>query len=341
MSANLLQRPDPASNPPLLPVEARFTGYRAFQAILAAHELSLFSALAEPLDARTLAREKGLEPHLCTLLCETLTAEGLLEKGNERYSLSPYSRTYLLPSSPFYQGNALAFLNQLSKLWSDLPAIIRNGPVVFEKEKLFCDLIIPSMADMSRCGLVQEVCSQVAALPEFSTAESLLDIGGGHGLYAIAFSILNPRLKAVIFDLPHVCNKAEDFIRAYQADRVTTLPGDFNHDDIGTGYDIIFSSSNPGGKDPSLIEKIAGAINPGGLYINKQVSDNCTEDPLLDLEWNLWTFDGVQKKGRYHFEHSVSLAAYNDTLCRSGFEIVEIKALDHSSTMVIARKWGG
>ncbi|MCG7854973.1 MAG: hypothetical protein MIO88_03880, partial [Methanoregulaceae archaeon] len=93
-----------------------------------------------------------------------------------------------------------------------------------------------------------------------------------------------------------------------------------------------------GGKDPSLIGKIAGALNPGGLYINKQVSDAAPEDPLLSLEWNLWTFDGIRKKGRYHFEHSVPLAEYNHRLCGSGFEILETRELDRHSTMVIARK---
>jgi hypothetical protein len=335
---DLMQKPELVVNPPLSTLENRFIGYRTFQAIMAAHELSLFSALAEPIHATTLAQNNGLDSHLCTLLCETLTAEGLLEKEQEQYTLSPYARTYLLPSSPFYQGNALAFMRHLSRLWSGLPEIVRNGPVVFEKEQLFHDLIIPSMADMTRCGLLQDVCSQVAAFPEFRNAKSLLDLGGGHGLYSIAFSGLNPGLHAVIFDLPHVCKKTEEFIKAYKADRVTTLSGDFNHDNIGGPYDIIFSSSNPGGKDPSLIGKISGAINPGGLYINKQVADGGPEDPLLDLEWNLWTFNGLQKKKRYHFEHSISLAEYNDLLCRNGFEIIETKVLDRYSTMIIARK---
>lgn len=335
---DLLKKPDLAVNPPLSPLENRFMGFRAFQAVMAACELSLFSHLEEPRDARALAAENGWDSHLCTLLCEALVAEGLLEKDGDRFALSEYSRTYLFPGSPFYQGNALAFMQHLSRLWSGLPSIIRSGPVVFEREKLFHDLIIPSMADMTRCGLVQEVCSQVAAIPDFRTARTLLDIGGGHGLYAISFSFLNPGLHAVVFDLPHVCRKTEEFIKACEADRVTTLAGDFNRDDIGTGYDIIFSSSNPGGKDPSLIGKIAGALNPGGLYINKQVSDAAPEDPLLSLEWNLWTFDGIRKKGRYHFEHSVPLAEYNDRLCGSGFEILETRELDRHSTMVIARK---
>ena len=333
-----LQKPDPVVNPPLAPLENRFAGLRAFQAIMAAHELSLFSRLEEPRAARELAAENGWDPHLCTLLCEALAAEGLLVQDNDRFSLSEYSRVYLLPGSPFYQGSALAFLRHLSRLWSDLPVIMERGPVVFEKEKLFHDLIIPSMADMTRCGLVQEVCSQVAAIPGFREARSLLDIGGGHGLYAIAFSFLNPDLQAVVFDLPHVCRKTEEFIRAYGADRVTTLSGDFNRDDIGTGYDIIFSSSNPGGKDPSLIGKIAQSLNPGGLYINKQVSDTAPEDPLASLEWNLWTFEGMQKKRRYHFDHSVPLAEYNDRLCECGFEILETRDLDQHSTMVIAMK---
>jgi hypothetical protein len=338
---DLMKRPEPEVSPPLSPIEKQFAGLRSFHAVMAAHELSLFTSLKDTGDVPAIAREKGLAPHLCTLLCEALVADGFVKKEDGLFVLTEYSRTYLLPESPFYQGHALAFMRHLAGLWSGLSKIIRNGPIIFEKEQLFHDLIIPSMGDMTRCGLLQEVCSRVAAIPGFRDARSLLDLGGGHGLYAIAFTCLNPDLYAVVFDLPHVCKKTEEYIRSYQADRVNILPGDFNLDPLGSGYDIVFSSSNPGGKDPSLISKVAKALNPGGLYINKQASDDTPEDPLLDLEWNLWTFDGLQKKEeRYHFEHSVSLHEYNELLRGHGFETLETCILKNNSTMVIARKSG-
>ena len=44
----------------------------------------------------------------------------------------------------------------------------------------------------------------ISELPEFKEARKLLDLGGGHGLYAITFTKSNPNLGAYVFDFPDV-----------------------------------------------------------------------------------------------------------------------------------------
>ena len=241
--------------------------------------------------------------------------------------------------APFPQQHAIAFQRKLAGYWADLPRIAKDGPVTCDRAQMFRDVIIPSMAENCRCGLLQQVTARVAAIPEFSAARRLLDLGGGHGLYSIAFCQKNPGLNAVVFDLPPVTGATRDFISRYRADRVSVLPGDFFKDPIGSGYDIVFSSSNPGGKVPELIPKIADALNPGGLFINKQAIDDAPYDPWLSLEWNLWTFEGVQKQAaRYVFANSVPFAEYNRLLAEHGFVVREIVPIDAQSAMTIAEK---
>jgi len=213
---------------------------------------------------------------------------------------------------------------------------------VYPRGEQFRERVIPAMSEQSRCGLVQRVAGIVSSLPEFPSARWLLDLGGGHGLYAIALTRKNPDLSAVVFDLPEVTPVTREMIRRYGAqERITTHDGDFFRDPLGTGYDILFSSSNPSGKMPALIPKISDALNPGGLYLNKQVIDIPEEDPFADLEWNLWALEGMKKKEkRFRFEGSVRMEEYNRMLGESGFVVRNTVPVDGRSVMTIAQKAG-
>lgn len=90
---------------------------------------------------------------------------------------------------------------------------------------------------------------------------------------------------------------------------------------------------------PALIPKIRAALNPGGLYINKQVKDEPEADPFLDLEWSLWGFEGMPKQGRrFRFDGSASLDEYNRILAEYGFFVRECIPVDQRSVMTIAKK---
>ena len=66
-----------------------------------------------------------------------------------------------------------------------------------------------------------------------------------------------------------------------------TLSGDFFVDPIGSGYDIIFSSSNPGGNVSALIPKIAAALNDGGLFITKQPFEEVITPEVIEEVYDL------------------------------------------------------
>ncbi|MFA6225044.1 MAG: methyltransferase [Methanoregula sp.] len=324
---------------PLSFLDNALTGVRQYHAVMTALDLGLFEHLREPKTGPACALALGCRPEIVTLLCEGLVTLGLLEKTGEQFRDSEITLNGLVDGAPFPQQHAIAFQRRLAGYWADLPRIMKEGPVTCDRAQMFRDVIIPSMAENCRCGLLQQVTARVAEISEFSAARRLLDLGGGHGLYSIAFCQKNPGLNAVVFDLPPATGATRDFISRYRAERVSVLPGDFFKDPIGSGYDIVFSSSNPVGKVPELIPKIADALNPGGLFINKQAIDDAPYDPWLSLEWNLWTFKGVQKQvARYVFATSVPFAEYNRLLAEHGFVVREVVQIDAQSAMTIAKK---
>lgn len=361
-------------------MDSSIQGLKEYRLIVSALELGVFEALKSPLSAEDLAEKLGCDPLLMPHFCEALHSLGFLDRfeegmgkeeekaqigkidavasqdngksetgsedhdngtksGEAVYLVSELSATYLMESSPFSQQHYLAERIRNVERWARIPQIMKQGPDIVEKGPFFGE-IVHCMAENARCGLLQETVTVVMENVDFTNVKRLLDIGGGHGLYAIAFSKLNEDLQAFVFDLPPVTGETGYFIEKYGASRVSTIPGDFFKDEIGSGYDLIFSSFNPGGKVPSLVPKLSEALNPGGIFVTRQMPDEkIKSSPLLSLDWNLWTFEGVKKGGSgYSFENSVPFNEYIELLDNYGLEVFRALDMTDGSRIVFARK---
>ena len=121
-------------------------------------------------------------------------------------------------------------------------------------------------------GTAQMLADTIEALPEFSSMQKMLDLGGGPGLMGIAALSRHPSMKGVVFDQPSVVNVTEEFITEYNlSDRMTTIGGDYLNDPIGSGYDLILASCTLNfakGCMDEMIKKIYDALNPGGIFVS-------------------------------------------------------------------------
>ena len=314
-------------------------GYRKIQLLKAAIELNLFETLRNPKTAGEVAAEVNGDCRLVKLMLQCLVNTGLVVKKNDKYALSEISKTFLCSDSQYSQINFLKKHFSDLELWQNLEKIVKDGSVRVDRAKFFSETVIHSMAQHSLLGELQRTVEVVAKYEEFRRAKKLLDLGGGHGLYSVAFTKLNPKLKAVVFDLPEVVRRSEEYAERYGAERVEFVAGDFFKDDIGNGYDIVFSSYNPGGKNVKMIDKIKNALRTGGIYVNKQYFwDENKKIDLCDLEWNLWCFGEIEKSDKkYMFKNDLSLEKYIDELVKRGFEIIDVIGFGEAK-MIVARK---
>jgi len=272
----------------------------------------------------------------------------LLQKDGERIKNGPIASVYLRKGSPFFQRAYLAkIIRHLDDLWLELPKIIKEGPIRYPEESFFAELSLPSMAENALTGRLQDVVRAVKILPGFKKMRKIIDLGGGHGLYAIALACQNPLLKGVVFDLQGVVHLAQEYIDRYgMSNQVTTMGGDFFLDPIGSQYDIILSSSNPSGKSPDMLKKIAAAMNINGYFINIQPGDKEAPINLInDLEWELWTFEQSEiPKKSWGKKREFITDSYRNALDECGLSIVSITEVrdpyvhGFSVTMLIAQK---
>src|SRR5207249_10242661 len=97
-----------------------------------------------------------------------------------------------------------------------------------------------SLAMHERSYVLAEPTVQTMQLP--SSAQRILDLGGGPGSYAIALARRYPKLQGVIVD--QTVAVAKQLIRKHAlAGRLTVRAGDIFKDELGSGYDAVLCSN--------------------------------------------------------------------------------------------------
>jgi len=82
--------------------------------------------------------------------------------------------------------------------------------------------------DNAMTSFSASISRAVAGTYDFSGAETIADIGGGHGLVLSTVLNANPQAKGILFDQPHVVSGAGNLLEnAGVAERVELVSGDF------------------------------------------------------------------------------------------------------------------
>ncbi|NCC26046.1 MAG: methyltransferase domain-containing protein [Deltaproteobacteria bacterium] len=240
-------------------------------------ELELFDHLETPRTAEETADHLRTHPGNTAMYLDALACIGLLSKHNGLYLNRSEASLYLCSKSPVFMGGLIRLVTDMCVVpLQNLTGLVRIGPdpnpadAHFSSEDLWAESARVSAAWV-KGGAGALMAGHLAALPEFPSFRTMLDLGGGHGVFAQAFVLAHPEMTAVVFDRPAATAVANEFVRkAGLENRVYTRSGDYLRDDIGQGYDLIWACAtlNFTRHDlDRLIAKILGALNPGGVFI--------------------------------------------------------------------------
>ncbi len=254
------------------PIMELATAFQRSRPLLTAFELGLFTALAS--EARTsdeVAAAIGAEPRATDRLMNALVALELLEKVDGRFGNSPLAGKYLVKGRPDYLGG-LGHTNHLWDTWSRLTAVVRAGRPegLGDTDERDDDWLRPFIAAMHTRA--RQSAGQVVAMLDLDGVSRVLDVGGGSGAYAMAFVRARRGISAVVFDLPKVVPLTRMYTQQEGlAAEVVTVAGNYLHDPLGEGYDLVFMSavihSNAVKDNRLLFEKAARALRPGGQLV--------------------------------------------------------------------------
>lgn len=249
-------------------------GYQAYQILVAGLDLGLFEFLGKegPSNIDDIVEGIGINGMFARGLLNALVELGALSADSDRYSATDIARAFLMKSSVFYQGQRVRSIGNGGR-WDRLAeSLTREQQEMKEFSSGPSGAFIEALAEDAVTGELQAVSKAITAWEGFQEAREMLDLGGGHGLYAIALCQENPELHAVVFDKPQVLATTEQYIARYGMEgRVSVRGGDICSDDLGSGYDIVLVSHllykfrkelGP------IFNRISDCMRPGGLLVS-------------------------------------------------------------------------
>ena len=249
-------------------------GAGSFEAVTLALEMGVFETLArEELTVDELAERIDADEDGLRTLLVFLEAQGYVTGDDGRYRNTAMTSKWLTPASETNVAPWLAFWDELVfPFWEEnLEAAVREGgpPQTiyewFDEEPARWE--VAQRGFRAAASLVVDEVAAAVDVPDGATR--LLDVGGGHGLFAIELCRAHPDLSATVFDHPEALGAARAEIDdAGVGDRVDVSGGDYLADDLGTGFDValVFNvvHAHDGEENRLLFDRVGEAVDPGG-----------------------------------------------------------------------------
>ena len=250
-------------------------GAATFESVSLALDLGLFETLSAadgPHTAAELARDLDAHPDGVATLCDFLAAARYLDATADGYRLTGMTESWLLPDAGTDMGPWFTFWNELVfPFWeAQLETAVREGEpgqTLYEwLDEQPGRWAVAQEGFRATASLALDDVAGAVTVP--AGADRLLDVGGGHGLYAFELCRRTPGLSATVFDTPGAVEAARADVSADVADRVRFQAGDYRSDGLGSGYDLALVFNVVHAHDPAenvaLLERVRMALAPGG-----------------------------------------------------------------------------
>lgn len=284
----------PQAAPTAIPLMQIVAGFWASKTLAAAVELDLFSMLSgRGVNIDELAGLLNLHPRPAEMLLSGCASLGLLEKRGDRFYNSPLSEEFLVKGKPYYFGGVVTMLdrrlylpwNRLTEAlktnraqtWGDEQGLFEALSQNPEEQRIFTEAMHSFSVQSGKA---------VAEAFDFSPYKQLLDVGGGSGAYCIEAARRHRHLRATVFDIPTALEIAREKIReAGLSDRIETHSGDFFHEELPGGSDVILLSMilhdwTPE-KNRVILRKCFNALPTGGaLIVSELMMDDDKTGPV-------------------------------------------------------------
>ncbi len=308
---------------------ARIRRVQTSRTLLTAIELDVFETIGDGATAQETAARLNADPRALEMLLNAAVALGALNKRDGVFSNTPESERWLRGESRL----ALMHMVRLWPRWSALTDCVRTGTPATSTGERDTQAFIAAM-HQNAAARAPLVVQAVNAQP----VRRMLDIGGGSGVYSIAFANANPTLRADILDLPDVKPLALRYItEAGLTDRVSVREGDLRTSDYGKGYDLVFVSAICHMLSPeenlAMLRKAREALAPEGrVVIQDFILEDDKTQPTHAALFSLNMLVGTERGSSY------SVAEYTNWLCETGFQAMRRVALPGPTNLVIARR---
>jgi hypothetical protein len=268
-----------------------------------------------PKSAEELATQIGADPRALYRLMRATACVGVLSEGADgKFSETPLSAVLRSNANPSLRAFAMMHGRDWHGLgWSHLDYCVRTGkqaldkiygmPIFqfFVKHPEEGQLFQQSMSDLSMID-----GPAVAEAYSFGEIQSIVDVGGGHGLLLATILARNAHMKGTLYDMPHVVAGAKGGPLTPVMERCTLASGDM-FTSVPAGADayimkhIIHDWPDEG--CINILKACRKGVNPGGklLVVDHviQPGNDFAPGKFLDLQMLIFPGGCERTEGQF------------------------------------------
>jgi hypothetical protein len=265
-------------------------------------------------------------------------ANGFLTADNR---LTVTAREHLVADSPWYLGPYYEPIRDSAILQGYLRVLRTGRPANWQAKEeggdwhasMLSEDFAKGFTELMNCrGLILGQMLARGLTPHLGGRKTLLDVGGGSGIYAATLVAAHPGLSGTVLEQPPVDRITRAEIERHGlSDRIEVQTGDMFRDPWPGGRDILLLSNLLHDWDVPevrvLLEKSAEALVPGGLLVIHEafLRDDKT-GPLPVAEYSALLMNITQGKCYSAAEYrelleplGFELGTYRDTIADRGF----------------------
>lgn len=318
------------------------TGYWATGIVGAAASHSLFTHLEDgATTAHDLAGRAAISHRGAQALLDGLVSVGLVELHDGHYRNTPEAAAFLVEGRPTcLSGFAKLKAGHMASL-AALPEVVRAGGPLTDAVVEVADN--PHWEELVQALAAQSVPVAHTAADTLRIAEageiSILDIGGGSGVYSAAWLERNPAARSTQLDWAPINAIARRLLAERGvADRVDYVDGDFHSTDLGAAaaYDIVVYSNIAHQEGPednmALFARVRSVLKPGGTLV---ISDYVVDDDRSGPPYPLTFASEMLLKSRHG--STWRRADYHAWLSKTGYDDISFQTTPSPTTLIFAR----
>lgn len=277
--------------------------------LVATHSLGLFELLSrESMTGEEIRQALELSERGTDAMLVGLVALGLLDLVGDRYQLTPIARAELVRESPGYLGGLIAQEIDHFLTPRQLVDLLRSG-----SPSVSHDVWAEHVADPGRAARFTAAMDAISSSPAHALAatvqltgnETILDVGGGSGIYLRKLFERFAGVRGTLLDIVPVCALADASFRRWGlGSRFRTHPADM-FDTAWPSCDVVLLSQILHDWDlatcQGLLERAVDSLNPGGrVWVHEKLLHDDRSGPaataMVSLDMLQWT-EGQQLTG--------------------------------------------
>jgi hypothetical protein len=252
-------------------------GCGVYWALVAAVRLEVFDHLSrDGRSTETLADGCGAGRHQLAAVLDALAVAGLVERGDDGWSSTPVSDTFLRRDSRASMADLVVWSPGWPVNWEHLDAVVGGAlpPRPVDDDPTFYERLVGATFPTQHA-----VAAAVA--PTLDPATHVLELGAGAAPWSVALLTAWPGAHATVNDLRGVIDVARRTTAGHGVEeRCRFMPGDYRTVGLPAGgYELVVLGhllrAEPPEGAAALVRRAADAVAPGGSVV---VTDYLLDD---------------------------------------------------------------